>query len=217
MNELLLTIGNKNYSSWSLRPWILLKHVGLQFEERLIPLDTAEFARDIATISPSRRVPVLQHGELLLWDSLAICEYACELTGRGWPRDRAARAVARSACAEMHAGFSILRSQWPMNARAQGRRTAVSPERAADLNRVEDLWAECRQRFGEGGPWLFGEYSVADAMYAPVVLRMRTYGARLRPASTAYVATVLADAHMRDWLAAAEAESWTIEASEIGR
>jgi glutathione S-transferase len=217
MNELLLTIGNKNYSSWSLRPWILLKHLGLPFEERLIPLDTPEFARDIAVISPTRRVPVLQHGDLLLWDSFAICEYACELAGRGWPVDRAARAMARSACAEMHSGFSILRSQWPMNARAQGRRTAASPERAADLNRVEDLWAECRRRFGEGGPWLFGEYSVADAMYAPVVLRMRTYGARLRPGSGVYSATVLADPHMRDWLAAAEAESWTIEASEIGR
>lgn len=217
MNELLLTIGNKNYSSWSLRPWILLKHLGLSFEERLIPLDTAEFARDIAAISPTRRVPVLQHGELLLWDSLAICEYACELAGRGWPRDRAARAVARSACAEMHAGFSILRSQWPMNARAHGRRTAANPERSADLTRIEDLWADCRRRFGGDGPWLFGEYSVADAMYAPVVLRMKTYGAHLRPDSSEYYATVLADAHMRDWLAAAEAESWTIEASEIGR
>jgi glutathione S-transferase len=217
MNGLLLTIGNKNYSSWSLRPWILLKHLGLQFEERLIPLDTPEFARDIAAISPTRRVPVLQHGELLVWDSLAICEYACELAGRGWPRDRAARAVARSACAEMHTGFSILRSQWPMNARAQGRRTTASPERSADLSRIEDLWAECRRRFGSQGPWLFGEYSAADAMYAPVVLRMRTYGAQLRPGSADYSATVLADAHMRDWLAAAGAESWTIEASEIGR
>ena len=136
MSELLLTIGNKNYSSWSLRPWLLLKHVGLPFDERLIPLDTPEFARDIATISPTRRVPVLQHGSLLLWDSLAICEYACELSGRGWPVDRSARAVARAACAEMHAGFSILRSQWPMNARALGRRTAGNPERSADIARI---------------------------------------------------------------------------------
>jgi glutathione S-transferase len=217
MSELLLTIGNKNYSSWSLRPWLLLKHVGLRFDERLIPLDTPEFARDIATISPARRVPVLQHGALLLWDSLAICEYACELAGRGWPAEREARAVARSVCAEMHAGFSILRSQWPMNARALGRRTASNPERSADISRIEDLWADCRRRFGARGPWLFGEYSVADAMYAPVVLRLRTYGAQLRPGSTDYVTTVLADGHLRDWLAAAEAESWSIEASEIGR
>ena len=217
MSELLLTIGNKNYSSWSLRPWILLRHLGLAFEERLMPLDTPEFARDIAAISPTRRVPVLQHGSLLLWDSLAICEHACELAGRGWPEERAVRAVARSVCAEMHAGFSILRSQWPMNARATGRRTAANPERASDIARIEDLWADCRRRFGAGGPWLFGEYSVADAMYAPVVLRLRTYGAHLRPSSAEYCASVLADAHMRDWLAAAEAESWTIEASEIGR
>jgi glutathione S-transferase len=217
MSELLLTIGNKNYSSWSLRPWMLMKHLGLPFAERMLPLDTPEFARDIAAISPTRRVPVLSHGELLVWDSLAICEYACELAGSGWPRDRAARAVARAVCAEMHAGFSILRSQWPMNARAVGRRTAGSPERAAEVARIEDLWAECRRRFGAGGPWLFGDYSVADAMYAPVVLRLRTYGAHLRESSAAYTATVLADAHMRDWLDAAAAESWTIEASEIGR
>ena len=153
----------------------------------------------------------------MLWDSLAICEYACELAGRGWPAPREARAVARSVCAEMHSGFSILRSQWPMNARALGRRTAVNPERSADVARIEDLWADCRGRFGAGGPWLFGEYSVADAMYAPVVLRLRTYGAHLRPTSAEYSATVLADAPMREWLAAAEAESWTIEASEIGR
>jgi glutathione S-transferase len=217
MSELLLTIGNKNYSSWSLRPWVLLKHLGLAFEERLLPLDTPEFSRDIATISPSRRVPVLQHGSLLVWDSLAICEYACELAGRGWPRERDARAIARAVSAEMHAGFSILRSQWPMNARALGRHTAANPERAADISRIEDLWADCCRRFGKGGPWLFGEYSVADAMYAPVVLRLRTYGAHLREASAAYVATVLADEHLREWLAAAEAESWTIDASEIGR
>jgi glutathione S-transferase len=217
MSQLLLTIGNKNYSSWSLRPWILLRHLGLPFDERMIPLDTAEFTRDIAVISPTRRVPVLQDGDLLLWDSLAICEYACELAGKGWPAEREARAVARAACAEMHAGFSILRSQWPMNARAVGRRTATSPERTADITRIEELWADCRRRFGSGGPWLFGEYSVADAMYAPVVLRLRTYGAHLRADSAEYSATVLADPHMREWLDAAAAESWVIEASEIGR
>jgi glutathione S-transferase len=214
---MLLTMGNKNYSSWSLRAWILMKHVDLGFTERVLPLDTPEFARDIASLTPSRRVPVLQHGPLLVWDSLAICEYVCELAGHGWPKERAARAIARAACAEMHAGFSILRSQWPMNARATDRRTAPSPERSAEIARIEQLWNECRTRFGAGGPWLFGEYSVADAMYAPVVLRLRTYGAHVRDATATYMATVLADAHMRDWLAAAAAESWTIEASEIGR
>jgi glutathione S-transferase len=214
---MLLTIGNKNYSSWSLRPWILMKHLGLAFDERVIPLDTPEFTRDIAASSPTRRVPVLRHGFLLVWDSLAICEYVCEIAGRGWPADREARAIARAACAEMHSGFSILRSQWPMNVRATGRRSAPSPERTADIARIENLWDECRARFGAGGPWLFGEYSAADAMYAPVVLRLRTYGATVRDTTAAYMATVLADTPMREWLAAAAAESWIIEASEIGR
>ena len=217
MDDLLLTMGNKNYSSWSLRAWMLMKHLGLEFAERVLPLDTPEFARDVGTTSPTRRVPILRHGGLLIWDSLAICEYACELAGGGWPTDRAARAVARSACAEMHAGFSILRSQWPMNARAENRRTAPNAERAAEIERIEALWNECRNRFGARGPWLFGEFSVADAMYAPVVLRFRTYGARLRESSAQYAATVLADEHMRSWLAAAAAESWINEAYEIGR
>jgi glutathione S-transferase len=216
MSELRLHIGNKNYSSWSLRPWILLKHLGVDFEERIIPLDTPDFARDIAPLSPTRRVPVLEHGPLRLWDSLAICEYACDLAGGGWPRERAARAVARSVCAEMHAGFGALRSQWPMNARAEGRRTAPDPERESDIARIGELWNDCRTRFGAAGPWLFGEYSVADAMYAPVVLRFRTYGARPAGASD-YMATVLADPPLGEWLTAAAAETWTIEASEIGR
>ncbi|HET7812634.1 MAG TPA: glutathione S-transferase family protein [Steroidobacteraceae bacterium] len=217
MRELLLVTGNKNYSSWSLRPWFLMKHLGLDFAERVIPLDTPDFARDIAALSPTRRVPLLRHGDLAIWDSLAICEYACELAGRGWPVDRAARAVARSACAEMHSGFATLRTQWPMNARALGRRTAPDAAREAEIARIQELWTECRRRFGARGPWLFGEFSVADAMYAPVVLRFRTYGARLDEMSSAYVANVLADAHMRAWLAGAEAEPWTIEHSEIGR
>jgi len=216
MNEMLLTMGNKNYSSWSLRPWILMKHLGLAFDERIMPLDTPEFARDAASLSPTRRVPVLRHGPLLVWDSLAICEYVCELSGHGWPTEREARAIARAACAEMHAGFTILRSQWPMNARATGRRTAPNPERTAEIERIEQLWDDCRRRFGARGPWLFGDYSAADAMYAPIVLRLRTYGARVGESAAAYMAAVLADEHMRSWLAAAAAESWSLEASEIG-
>ena len=216
MNELLLTIGNKNYSSWSLRPWMLMKHLGLAFDEQVLPLDTPQFARDVEALSPTRRVPVLRHGELLVWDSLAICEYACELAGAGWPRDRAARAVARSACAEMHSGFGSLRSQWPMNARATGRHTPPDRVRDAEITRIEELWTECRTRFGAQGPWLFGEYCVADAMYAPVVLRFRTYGAQLGETGSAYMADTLADVHMQGWLAAAAAETWTIGYSEIG-
>ena len=216
MNDLLLTMGNKNYSSWSLRPWVLMKHLGLPFEERVLQLDTPQFAQEIAAISPTRRVPILRHGALLVWDSLAICEYACELAGGGWPEDREARAVARSACAEMHSGFEALRSQWPMNARATGRRTPPDAARAADIARIEQLWTECRGRFGARGPWLFGDYSVADAMYAPVVLRFRSYGAQLGETAAAYVSTALADTHLQSWIAAAVAEPWTIGYSEIG-
>jgi glutathione S-transferase len=213
---MLLTMGNRNYSSWSLRPWLLMKHVGLAFIERVIPLDTPEFARDVGTISPTRRVPVLRHGGLLVWDSLAICEYASEVSGRGWPVAREARAIARAACAEMHSGFPTLRAQWPMNARAVGRKTAPDSERSAEIARIENLWADCRTRFGAGGPWLFDEFSVADAMYAPVVLRLRTYGAVVHDVTTAYMSTVLADAHLREWLAAAAAEPWINSASEVG-
>jgi glutathione S-transferase len=216
MNDLRLYIGNKNYSSWSLRPWILMKHLGLDFAEHIIPLDTPDFARAIAPLSPTRRVPVLEHGGLRIWDSLAICEYVCELAGAGWPEERGTRAVARSVCAEMHAGFGALRSQWPMNARAEGRRTAPNPEREDDIARIGELWNDCRARFGAVGPWLFGKYCVADAMFAPVVLRFRTYGAQ-PPGTGEYVSTALADPHLREWLAAAATEPWTIEASEIGR
>jgi glutathione S-transferase len=217
VDELSLIMGNRNYSSWSLRPWILMKHLGLAFSERVLPLDTPQFARDIVALSPTRRVPILRHGDLLIWDSFAICEYASELAHRGWPRDRAARAVARSACAEMHSGFGALRSQWPMNARARHRKTTDDETRGGEIARIQQLWAECRSRFGASGPWLFGEYSVADAMYAPVVLRFRTYGPQLGEVAASYVATTLADPHMREWIDAASAEPWTIEASEIGR
>ena len=216
VEELLLTMGSKNYSSWSLRPWILMKHLGLAFAERVLPLDTPEFASQVGALSPTRRVPVLHHDGLLIWDSLAICEYVCELAGNGWPKERAARAVARSACAEMHSGFEALRSQWPMNARAQGRVTTPDAARTAEIARIEELWSECRTRFGSRGPWLFGDYSVADAMYAPVVLRLRTYGAELGQPAAAYVATALADAHLQVWCAAAAAEPWTLDHSELG-
>jgi len=209
-------MGNKNYSSWSLRPWVLMKHLGLPFEERVLQLDTAQFAQQIAALSPTRRVPILRHGALLVWDSLAICEYASELAGAGWPEDREARAVARSACAEMHSGFEALRSQWPMNARATGRRTPPDAARAADIARIDQLWTDCRTRFGVRGPWLFGDYSVADAMYAHVVLRFRSYGAQLGETAAAYVSTALADRHLQSWIAAAVAEPWTIGYSEIG-
>jgi len=216
MEPLTLVIGNKNYSSWSLRAWLLLKHAGLRFDEILIPLDRPETREQIDRHSPSGRVPVLRHGELRVWDSLAICEYAAELTGKGWPQERAARAVARAVCAEMHGGFTTLRSLWPMNARARNRRTAVTAALEADVERIAQIWNDCRGRFGGGRPWLFGEYTVADAMYAPVVLRFNTYGARISQTARWYMASVLEDGALQEWLQAAKLEPWTIAADEVG-
>ena len=216
MAPLTLIIGNKNYSSWSLRPWLFMKHMSVEFQEFLIPLDTPETREQIDHYTPSGRVPVLRQGTLCVWDSLAICEYTAELCGRGWPQAREARAVARAACAEMHSGFSTLRSLWPMNARARNRRTAVTAALEADIERIDEIWNDCRGRFGGGGPWLFGEYSVADAMYAPVVLRFNTYGARISQTARWYMAAVLEDAPLQEWLQAAKQEPWTIAAEEVG-
>ena len=216
MAPLTLVIGNKNYSSWSLRPWLLLKHLQVPFEEVLVVLDTPSTREDIEKFSPSGRVPALRHGELTIWDSLAICEYVAELTGKGWPRAPDARAVARAVSAEMHSGFTHLRSLWPMNARARNRRTAMTAALEADIGRVDEIWNDCRARFGAAGPWLFGEYSIADAMYAPVVLRFNTYGASISPTARWYMASVLEDAALQEWLQAAKQESWTNPASEVG-
>jgi glutathione S-transferase len=216
MAPLTLVIGNKNYSSWSLRPWLFMKHVSQDFQEFLIPLDTADTREQIERYAPSGRVPVLRQGTLCVWDSLAICEYVAELRGAGWPQAREARAVARAVCAEMHSSFSTLRSLWPMNARARNRRTAVTAALEADVERIDEIWNDCRGRFGNGGPWLFGEYSVADAMYAPVVLRFNTYGAGISQTARWYMASVLEDPPLQEWLQAAKQEPWTIAADEVG-
>jgi glutathione S-transferase len=216
MAPLTLVIANRNYSSWSLRAWLLMKHVGVTFDEIVIALDRPDSHEQIERYGPSGRVPVLRHGELCVWDSLAICEYVAELTGKGWPQAREARAVARSVCAEMHSGFTTLRSLWPMNARARNRRTAVTTALEADIERIDEIWNDCRGRFGGAGAWLFGEYTVADAMYAPVVLRFNTYGARISQAARWYMASVLEDMALQEWLQAAKQEPWTIAADEVG-
>jgi glutathione S-transferase len=215
--QLTLAIGNRNYSSWSLRAWIALEHLGVEFTEEVIPLDQPDTHEQIDRCGPSGRLPVLRAGELAVWDSLAICEYAAELTGRGWPRATEARAVARSISAEMHSGFPNLRALWPMNARARNRRTAIPSALAADVERIDEIWNDCRHRFGAGWPWLFGaDYTIADAMYAPVVLRFNTYGARVSDTARWYIATVLEDPALQEWLRAARAEPWTIRADEVG-
>jgi len=216
MSEFTLVIGNKNHSSWSLRPWIFMKRLGLPFEEVRLQLDTPGFKDEIARYGPSGRVPVLRHGDITVWESLAICEYLAELTGQGWPADRAARACARAVSAEMHAGFVNLRTEWPFNARARNRRTPMTPGLEADIDRIDEIWVECRRRFGNGGPWLFGEYTIADAMYAPVVLRFNTYCAHVSDTSRWYMATALEDPLLQDWVRAAQQEPWTNPAYDIG-
>jgi glutathione S-transferase len=195
----LLVIGSKNYSSWSLRPWLFLRKVGFEFQERVVHFDAPDYRAQIAAYSPSERVPLLIDDGLKIWDSLAICEYAAESTQRGLPQDRAARALARSVAAEMHSGFQSLRNECPMNVRARDRRVAPSAALQSDLARIDAVWSDCRARFGAGGGWLFGEFSLADAMFAPVLFRFQTYGAALSPTAAQYLQYGLADPLMRQW------------------
>lgn len=215
-----LLIANKNYSSWSLRAWLVLRHAGIDFDEQKVCLDTPETRARILAFSPSGRVPALKDGSLLIWDSLAIAEYVAERAqDKGlalWPSDARLRAVARSVSAEMHSGFMALRSAMPMNLRATGRRVELTPAILADIDRIGHIWTDCRARFGEGGPWLFGQWSIADAMYAPVASRFVSYDVHRAGAIDAYISTVFADAAFREWRQAALAETEIIAADEAG-
>lgn len=217
MNPLTLVIGNKNYSSWSLRPWLALKQAGIPFAEVRIALYTPESKQQILAWSPSGKVPALRDGDLVVWDSLAICEYLAERhpdTGL-WPAQREARAVARSACAEMHSGFPELRSRMSMNLRRTFPGQGMTPEVAQDIGRIDQIWQDCRGRFGAGGDFLFGRFTVADAFYAPVVLRFQTYGVALGPVAQAYSDAVLALPALQQWVAEARAESEVIPQFEL--
>ena len=214
-----LIIGNKNYSSWSLRPWFLLREADIDFDEHRIALDTGDTARQIAEFSPAGRVPVLLLDDIAVWDSLAIAETVAERwpAKKLWPEDAAARAHARSISAEMHSGFAELRSRMPMNCRAMGRRIALPDGLARDIDRVFDIWSDCKRRYGDTGSWLFGKFSIADAMYAPVVLRFRTYGINLPESARRFADRVLQSEAMQVWLLACETETEVIEHEEVGQ
>ena len=215
---MILYIGNRRYSSWSLRPALAAAASGLAVEERVIGLDLPGTAAAIHAVNPAGRVPVLHDGALVVHDSLAICEYLHELAPDAglWPRERAARARARSIVAEMHSGFAALRTQCPMNLGRLGRCLQVTPQpdTARDLDRIATIWRDCRERFGQSGPWLFGNFCIADAMFAPVVLRWVIYGLPRSAAVEDYVQHWLADIDLQDWIAAAQAETETIDRFE---
>lgn len=208
MTQLILVIGNKNYSSWSLRPWLAMKQAGLEFDEQRIALYTPTSPQEIRQYSRAGKVPILLDNGLTIWDSLAICEYLAEYypTEYWWPQDKAARAVARSISAEMHSGFQALRQNMPMNCRAFLPGRGMAPGVQADIDRITTIWRDCRQNFGTGGEMLFGEFTIADAMFAPVVSRFTTYDVQLDPTSRAYAEAIWALPAMQEWATAAQTE-----------
>ncbi len=201
-----LVIGDRNYSSWSLRPWLAIKQAKLPFEEIFIRLRETGTKAAIFKYSPSGKVPCLIDGDTVVWESLAICEYLAESEPSLWPADRRARAEARSVCAEMHSGFGALRQNLPMQISASKPYEERNAEVKADLARIVKIWESCRARFAAGGPFLFGPFTIADAMYAPVVWRFVTYAVDAPAASRAWLDTMCALPAMQEWRAAALAE-----------
>ena len=214
LSALTLVIGNKNLSSWSMRPWLLMKQANIPFEEKVVLFETPGWRDSIVAYSPSARVPALRHGELVVWDSLAICEYVADLFPEKplWPADRAARATERAVSAEMHSGFPHLRREMSMDVVARHPDTKPSAEAEADIARVQEIWEQ------SDGPFLFGAFSIADAMFAPVVWRFRTYGVKVdRPGARAYYERMLELPTMRSWESDAEDEVRALRAAAAAR
>jgi glutathione S-transferase len=211
-----LIVANKAYSSWSLRPWILLAHFKIPFEEIVIPMDRPETRRAMLKYAPTAKCPSLHDGKIAVWESLAIMEYVAEAFPEKaiWPRAKAARAHARSLASEMHAGFAALRQACPTNFRRKPKAIALGEEARADVARIEAAWADTRDTFGKAGPFLFGRFSAADAMFAPVVNRFHAYDIRVAKATRAYMEAMMALPAWRAWIADAEAEPWRIEKYE---
>ncbi len=209
---LTLVIGNKAYSSWSLRPWILMTQFGIRFKDVTVPMNLPETRKNMLRHGPAGQVPVLHDGKLRIWDSSAIIEYLAEKYPAKaiWPRSRAARAHARCISAEMHSGFRALRAHLPMQIRRPVSKRALTPEVEADIARIIAAWSEARKRFGKGGPFLYGKFSAADAMFAPVVNRLHIYDVKLPRAMRAYLDAVMALPAWLDWEKGARAEPWKI-------
>ena len=215
--SLTLVIGNKNYSSWSMRPWVLLKQFGIPFEEIMLKFESTEWDAQIARLAPARKVPTLWDGDvsantsIAVWDTMAIAEYIAEKFPQNaiWPRDQAARAMARSISAEMHSSFSSLRSNMPMNIRSDHAGKGMNASVAADIARIEAIWFAARERFGThtGAPFLFGQFCAADAMFAPVVMRFATYAPPLSAATLAYCKAMTAAPGIAAWIAEAKRET----------
>jgi glutathione S-transferase len=214
---LLLLIGNKNYSSWSLRPWIAMKVAGIAFAEQVISLDASDFKARVGQISATGKVPALADGQTQVWESLAILEYLAEKFPQAglWPAEPVARAHARSIAAEMHAGFLPLRRHYPMNIWRPVRRRESVPEVVEHISRIDAMWTDCRTRFGQAGPFLFGAFGAADAMYAPVVSRFHTYDVDVGPVARAYMEAVLGLPAWAEWCAAAKQEPWVLPHDEV--
>jgi glutathione S-transferase len=212
-----LVIGNKNYSSWSLRPWIAMRHLGLDFEEVVIPMNQPGTRAEMLRHSPTGLVPTLVDGDITVFETIAIIEHLNDHHANGalWPKDRAARAHARSVSAEMHAGFAAFRRDCPMNLRRPVKRHTPSPDGMAAAERIDAIWRDCRARFGAEGPFLFGTFTAADAMYAPVVNRFHVYDVPRSQESQTYMDAIMALPAWKEWEAASRAEPWIIAKVEI--
>jgi len=215
--SLVLYIGNKNYSSWSMRPWVAMKAAGIPFDEVVIPLYTgAADKQRILDVTPSGKVPALVDGDVTVWDSIAIIEYLAEKFPQAdlWPKDSAARAHARAISAEMHGGFGPLRKECGMNIHRPIRAKELSDDAKDNIARVQEIWIECRKRYGAGGPFLFGTFGAADAMYAPVVHRLRTYAIDVKPEVRAYMDAMWSHPAFAAWTAGGLAETLVIDRFE---
>lgn len=217
MANFLLGIGNRNYSSWSLRGWLMMKLTGVEFETKVYPLFTTEGMKALREDSPNKKVPYITHGDFSLSESLALGEYLAELNPNVsfWPKDQTARAQARAVCAQMASGFFNVRGDMPMNIRRKNIEIEFSEALSGEIAQIEKIWCDCKENYGQSGPYLFGEYSIADMFFAPVVFRFMSYNPTLSDTSRSYMETMIARADMQEWASLALEESWVIKEAEV--